>query len=69
MDVKEDGTVQVSGYDQDKLKEAEELKGSWRWWWKWQGRQKGKAKVRRPDPVEGETYTGKITGIQALGVL
>jgi hypothetical protein len=51
------------------VKEAEEFDRAWcAESWKWQGRQKGQAKVRRPDPVEGETYTGKITSIQAFGV-
>jgi predicted RNA-binding protein with RPS1 domain len=60
-----DGTASL-GYDQDKLKEAEELVLA-------AGGGGGRATERKgprrgPDPIEGETHTGKITGIQALGV-
>jgi polyribonucleotide nucleotidyltransferase len=69
MDVKEDGTVQVSGYDQDKLKEAEEfVLGLVAGGAGGKGDRKDRPKYVGPDPVEGETYTGKITGIQAFGV-
>jgi polyribonucleotide nucleotidyltransferase len=72
MDVKEDGTVQVSSYNQEKLKEAEAFvlalvaggggRGGAG------GDRKDRPKYEGPDPVEGATYTGKITGIQAFGV-
>jgi polyribonucleotide nucleotidyltransferase len=72
MDVKEDGTIQVSGYNQDKLKEAEEFvkglvaggggRGDSR------GERKDRPQYAGPAAVEGETYTGKITGIHAFGV-
>jgi polyribonucleotide nucleotidyltransferase len=69
MDVKEDGTVQVSGYDQDKLTEAEAfVLGLVAGGGGGKGDRKDRPKYVGPDPVEGETYTGKITGIQAFGV-
>jgi polyribonucleotide nucleotidyltransferase len=71
MDVKEDGSVQISSYDQEKLKEAEAFvmglvaggggRGGG-------GDRKERVQYAGPDPVEGETYTGKITGIHAFGV-
>jgi polyribonucleotide nucleotidyltransferase len=71
MDVKEDGTVQVSSYDTEKLKLAETFVlglvagggGGGRG-----GDRKERVQYAGPDPVEGETYTGKITGIHAFGV-
>lgn len=71
MDVKEDGTIQISSYSHDKLNEAEEFVkalvaggggGGGR------GDKKERPKYEGPEPVEGETYTGKITGIQPFGV-
>ena len=69
MDVNDDGNIQLSSFDQDKLTEAEEfvmalIAGG------------GGAKKSReprpqyagPEPVEGEVYTGKITGIHPFGV-
>jgi polyribonucleotide nucleotidyltransferase len=71
MDVADEGRVQVSGMDQAKLKEAQAFVekliaggggggGG--------GRREDRPKYVGPDPVEGETYTGKITGIHNFGV-
>jgi len=72
MDVGEDGTIQVSGFSTEKLKEAQEfvmklVEGG--------GRGGGRGGPREPRPEyvgppaeEGKTYTGKITGIHNFGV-
>ena len=72
MDVGEDGTIQVSGFSTEKLKEAQEfvmklVKGG--------GGRGGGRGPREPRPEyvgppaeEGKTYTGKITGIHNFGV-
>ena len=71
MDVQEDGTIQISSLQTDKLAKAEEfvldlVKGGG-------GRGGGGGGNKRvpyagPEPVEGETYIGKITGIHQFGV-
>lgn len=70
MDVNDDGRIQVSGFETEKLKEAEEFtmlligpKGN-----KPGGGREPRPKYTGPAPVEGETYTGKITGIHNFGV-
>lgn len=72
MDVQEDGTVQLSSLDSTKNKQAEEFisllisggggkgdKG---------GKKEPKAPYAGPEPEEGKTYKGKITGIHQWGV-
>lgn len=71
QDVGEDGTIQLSGFSTEKLVEAQEFvkklveggggRGGG-------GPRKDRPKYVGPDPVLGETYTGKITGIQKFGV-
>merc|ERR1712194_590233 len=72
MDVNDNGRIQVSGFETEKLKEAEEfvklLIGP-------RGNKPGGGRDREarpkytgPEPVEGQTYTGKITGIHNFGV-
>ena len=74
MDVQDDGTVQLASYDSQKLKECEEFvkllisgpPGGGK-----SGGGKGKAdrpKYVGPEPVEGEVYKGKVTGIHNFGV-
>jgi len=70
MDVGEDGTIQLSGFSTEKLLEAEAFvkklveggggRGG--------GPRKDRPQYVGPDAVMGETYTGKITGIQKFGV-
>lgn len=77
MDVGEDGTIQLSGFSTEKLAEAQEFvkklvegggggRGGGRGGGG--GPRKERPKYVGPDPVLGETYTGKITGIQRFGV-
>ena len=70
MDVSEEGNVEISSYKREKLAEAEAfvlaLGGGG-------GPSGGRERKERPqyagpEPVEGETYTGKITGIHNFGV-
>lgn len=75
MDVSEDGQIQVSSFDESMLKEAEEfvkLLMSGKKAGKGDGPngagKKDRPKYLGPEPVEGETYTGKITGIHPFGV-
>ncbi len=68
MDVRDDGNIQVSSFNAQKMKEAQEfvmnlIKGG-----AGGGGKTERAKYAGPDPVEGETYTGKITGIHPFGV-
>ncbi|KAL3801474.1 hypothetical protein HJC23_000912 [Cyclotella cryptica] len=71
IDVEEDGTVQISGFDREKMEKAKELitlltsplgggKG--------RGDKTPKAAYVGPEPEEGKVYTGKITGIHDFGV-
>eukprot|EP00526_Cylindrotheca_closterium_P008335 CAMPEP_0113608908 /NCGR_PEP_ID=MMETSP0017_2-20120614/4182_1 /TAXON_ID=2856 /ORGANISM="Cylindrotheca closterium" /LENGTH=835 /DNA_ID=CAMNT_0000517637 /DNA_START=80 /DNA_END=2587 /DNA_ORIENTATION=- /assembly_acc=CAM_ASM_000147 len=73
MNVDEDGNVQVSSFKQDKLKEAEEfvkglVKDGGGGRGGGGGGRKDRPKYVGPDPVEGQVYTGKITGIHNFGV-
>lgn len=72
MDVQEDGSIQISSLKTDKLKAAEEfvmdlIKGGGGGGGGRGGGSK-KAPYAGPEPVEGEVYTGKITGIHQFGV-
>jgi polyribonucleotide nucleotidyltransferase len=72
VDVDEDGTVQISGFDIEKMKKAEEMitlltssmggKGGRG------GDKTPKIPYAGPEPEEGKIYTGKITGIHDFGV-
>lgn len=71
MNVDDDGNVQISSFNADKLAEAEDfvklLSGGG-------GGPNGKGKREErkayagPEPVEGEVYNGKVTGIHPFGV-
>ena len=71
MDVGEDGSVQLSSFNDEKMNEAKEFvdlliaggggKGG-------KGPREPRPEYVGPEPVEGETYTGKITGIHPFGV-
>lgn len=71
MDVQDDGNVQISSFKDDKLVEAEEFVkklvagggggGNG-------GGRRERAQYQGPEPVEGEVYKGKITGIHQFGV-
>mmetsp|Transcript_24398 Transcript_24398/g.57830 ORF Transcript_24398/g.57830 Transcript_24398/m.57830 type:complete len:859 (+) Transcript_24398:83-2659(+) len=73
MNVNDDGRVQITGYNQAKLKEAQEFvlkligdgggRGGDRG-----GRREERKPYAGPEPVEGEVYTGKIKGIHNFGV-
>jgi polyribonucleotide nucleotidyltransferase len=78
MDVQDDGTIQLSSFNSEKMKEVEEFvkllvgggggKGGGRGGG---GGAKGKperAKYSGPEPVIGQIYKGKITGIHNFGV-
>lgn len=70
MDVQEDGSIQISSLKTDKLADAENFvmdliksgggKGG--------GDRGKKVPYAGPEPVEGEIYKGKITGIHQFGV-
>ena len=69
MDVSDDGKIQVSSMKEEKLEEAKNFvmalisgNGGGK------GDRKDKPKYVGPDPVEGENYTGKITGVHPFGV-
>lgn len=69
MDVDDEGRIQMSSFKDDKLKEAEDFiktliagKGGG------PNGAKDRPQYAGPDPVVGETYTGKITGIHPFGV-
>lgn len=72
MNVNDDGIIQVSSFKQEKLKEAEEFikqlltAGGGRGGGGPGGKER--PKYVGPDPVEGEVYKGKITGIHNFGV-
>ena len=69
MDISEEGVIQLSSFDDDKMDKAQEfvltlIKGG-------AGGPNGRKerpKYEGPQPVEGENYTGKITGIHPFGV-
>jgi polyribonucleotide nucleotidyltransferase len=71
MDVSDDGNVQISSFNDDKLKEVEEFvkllvsgpagKGKG-------GKREERPKYQGPEPEEGKIYKGKITGIHPFGV-
>jgi polyribonucleotide nucleotidyltransferase len=68
MDVNDDGEVQVSSFDAEKLAEVEEfvkllLSGP-----PGKGKREERPEYKGPEPVEGEIYMGKITGIHPFGV-
>jgi len=72
MDVQEDGTIQLSSLKTDKLEQAQKfvedlVKGGGGGGGRGGGREK-KAPYAGPEPVEGEVYKGKITGIHQFGV-
>ncbi|KAL7573719.1 hypothetical protein ACA910_007757 [Epithemia clementina (nom. ined.)] len=69
MDVADDGKIQVSSMKGEKLEEAKAFvlalvggNGGMK------GDRKDKPKYAGPEPVEGENYTGKITGVHPFGV-
>ena len=75
MDVGEEGVIQISGYNTTKLEEVETFVtgllagGGGRGGGRAGGREKrDKPAYTGPEPVEGEVYTGKITGIHNWGV-
>jgi polyribonucleotide nucleotidyltransferase len=70
MNVEDDGSVQVTSFNAEKLNEVEEFvkkllaggaPGG-------KGKKEEKAPYAGPDPVVGEKYMGKITGIHPFGV-
>jgi polyribonucleotide nucleotidyltransferase len=83
IDVGEDGTVQLSGFDRGQIEKAREMiesltlsmggGGGGRRGGGGGGRGGGEPREPRPEyvgeaPEEGKTYTGKITGIHQFGV-
>ena len=68
MDVNDDGKIQVSSFKEEKLEAAKEFvialigKGGPN------GAKGDRPKYVGPEPVEGENYTGKITGVHPFGV-
>ncbi|KAG7352990.1 polyribonucleotide nucleotidyltransferase [Nitzschia inconspicua] len=69
MDVNDDGNVQVSSFNAEKLAEVEEfvkllLSGPAGG----KGKREERPEYKGPEPVEGEIYMGKITGIHPFGV-
>jgi len=70
MNVEDDGSVQISSFKAEKLSEAEEFvkllvgkapPGG-------KGKREERVEYAGPEPVEGQTYKGKITGIHPFGV-
>ena len=73
MDVSDDGTVQLASFDSEKMKECQEFVKLLVSGPAGPGKGGGKGKPDRPkyvgpEPVEGEVYKGKVTGIHAFGV-
>ncbi len=73
MDVQEDGSIQISSLQTDKLGDAEKfvmdlIKGGGGGGGGKGGDRGRKTPYAGPEPVEGETYKGKITGIHQFGV-
>jgi polyribonucleotide nucleotidyltransferase len=73
MNVDDEGKIQITGYNQEKLNEAQEFvmkligdgggRGGDRG-----GKREERIPYAGPEPVEGEVYTGKIKGIHNFGV-
>jgi polyribonucleotide nucleotidyltransferase len=70
IDVEEDGTIQISGFDMEQMKKAEEMitlltsaKGG-----KGRGEKTPAIPYAGPEPEEGKIYTGKITGMHDFGI-
>ena len=69
MDIGEDGTIQLSSFDSEKMDKAEAfVKTLIQGGGGGANGRKDRPKYAGPPPVEGETYTGKITGIHPFGV-
>eukprot|EP00548_Thalassiothrix_antarctica_P008899 CAMPEP_0194133258 /NCGR_PEP_ID=MMETSP0152-20130528/3504_1 /TAXON_ID=1049557 /ORGANISM="Thalassiothrix antarctica, Strain L6-D1" /LENGTH=878 /DNA_ID=CAMNT_0038828543 /DNA_START=148 /DNA_END=2785 /DNA_ORIENTATION=+ len=72
MNVQDDGSVQISAFSQEKLVEAEafvkKLVASSGGPSGGRGERKERPQYTGPEPVEGQVYRGKITGIHAFGV-
>lgn len=73
IDVAEDGTIQISGFDLEQMKKAEEMITLLTSSLGGKGGRGGKDKEPKvpyagPEPEEGKIYTGKITGIHDFGV-
>ena len=72
IDVEEDGTVQISGFEREKMEKAQEmitlLTSSLGGGGKGRGDKTPKVAYAGPEPEEGKIYTGKITGIHDFGV-
>jgi len=72
MNVQDDGNVQISSFKQDKLVEAEafvkQLIASGPPGGGSRGKREERPQYKGPEPVEGEVYRGKITGIHQFGV-
>ena len=68
MDVGEEGVIQMSSFEDEKLEDAKGFVKTLVAGGRMGGDRKDKPKYVGPDPVEGENYTGKITGIHPFGV-
>jgi len=73
MDVGEEGEIQISGFNSTKLAEVEEFVKKLVEGGGGGGRGGGREREKKPayegpEPVEGETYSGKVTGVHAWGV-
>lgn len=73
MNVDDDGNVQLSSFKNEKLDEAEEfvmkiIAGGPGGKGRGGGGKADRPQYAGPEPVEGQTYTGKITGIHPFGV-
>ncbi|KAL7539586.1 hypothetical protein ACHAXR_009482 [Thalassiosira sp. AJA248-18] len=72
IDVEENGEVQLSGFDMEQIDKAKEMITQLTAGGGGRGRGGGSREPRPeyvgPDPEDGKTYTGKITGIHNFGV-
>jgi polyribonucleotide nucleotidyltransferase len=68
MDVSDDGRIQVSSFNEEKMEQAEEFVRALVGGFSANGHKKERPKYAGPEPVIGENYTGKITGIHPFGV-
>jgi len=73
MDVQDDGNVQISSFKQDKLTDAEAfvkklVGGGGGAGGGGGGKREPRPQYSGPEPVEGQVYRGKITGIHPFGV-